>query len=84
MSATEFVSGKFDVPTELVGVDFRLTPLLPEHNDSDYDAWTSSMDHIQATPGFEDWGWPKPMTKEENLRDLERHSNEFRERVGFT
>ncbi len=84
MAATAFVPGDFDVPTELVAVDFRLTPLLPEHNDADYDAWTSSMEHIHATPGFEDRPWPAPMPKEENLRDLEAHAEDFRERRGFT
>jgi hypothetical protein len=29
-----------------------LEPLGPEHNEQDYDAWTSSMEHIAETPGF--------------------------------
>jgi hypothetical protein len=72
------------VPTELAAADFRLTPLLPEHNDADYAAWTSSMEHIHATPGFEGRPWPAPMPKEENLHDLEGHATDFRERKGFT
>jgi hypothetical protein len=81
---TEFVPPDFEVPTGLLAADFRLTPLLPEHNDADYAAWTSSMQHIHATPGFEDRPWPAPMPKEENLRDLEGHAEDFRERRGFT
>ena len=34
---------------------------------SDYAAWTSSVDHILATPGYEGSPWPRPMTLEENL-----------------
>src|SRR5262249_47685222 len=63
---------------------FRLEPLGPDLNDADYAAWTSSADHIHATPGFEDSSWPREMTPEENLRDLERHADEFARRVGFT
>ncbi len=41
------------------------------------------MEHIHATPG--DWGkWPRQMTLEENLADLERHAGEFTERAAFT
>ena len=32
--------------------DFRLRPLGPEHNASDYAAWTASIDHIRRTPGL--------------------------------
>ena len=32
----------------LVTARFLLEPLGPQHNDSDYDAWTSSMEHIQG------------------------------------
>jgi hypothetical protein len=42
------------------------------------------MDHIAATPGFEDGTWPRPMTLEENLGDLVRHAADFAARTGFT
>jgi hypothetical protein len=84
VSTTELVPADFDVPTELLAADFRLTPLLPVHNDADYAAWTSSIEHIRETPGFSDRSWPKPMSKEENLRDLTRHAADFRARRGFT
>ncbi|MGN6380753.1 MAG: N-acetyltransferase, partial [Gaiellales bacterium] len=61
-----------------------LEPLGPEHNERDYAAWSGSMDHILATPGFEGWGWPHPMTLEENLADLRRHRNDYEQRKGFT
>ena len=71
-------------PRELVTDDFVLEPLGPEHNESDYAAWTSSVDHIRATPGFEGSSWPHPMTPEENLSDLERHAADFAAGTGFT
>jgi RimJ/RimL family protein N-acetyltransferase len=79
-----FVPADFDVPTSFTGPGFRMEPLGPEHNERDYEAWTSSMDHIRATPGFEDWLWPTPMTIEENLADLVRHAADFENRTGFT
>src|SRR5262249_1719851 len=79
-----FVPPDFTVPTMLVHNEFHLTPLRPEHNSADYRAWTSSMDHIRQTPGFENRRWPREMTIEENLGDLVRHANDFNRRVGFT
>ncbi|MEZ5255735.1 MAG: hypothetical protein R2705_02185 [Ilumatobacteraceae bacterium] len=67
---------------------FRLEPLGPEHNERDYEAWTSSIDHIRKTPGFApgDWGddaWPYDMPLASNLVDLERHAAEFRDKISF-
>ncbi len=82
--STDFVPRDFAVPTELTFLDVRLVPLGPEHNAADYRSWSSSIDHIRATPGFPDGTWPRPMPLEENLRDLERHAEDFRLRRGFT
>jgi hypothetical protein len=80
-----FVPEDFEVPRELVCEEFRLEPLGPEHNEGDYRAWTSSIAHIRATPGFEGRSWPTPdMTPAENLSDLERHAADFAGRSGFT
>ena len=83
-SARPFVPSDFPVPGELVTERFRLEPLGPQHNAADYDAWTSSMAHIRATPGFARWKWPREMTPEENLGDLRRHAADFAARTGFT
>jgi RimJ/RimL family protein N-acetyltransferase len=80
----EFVPPGFDVPRRLETPHFVLEPLGPEHNDQDYDAWTSSMEHIHATPGWENSRWPREMTSEENRKDLQRHADDFRHRRGFT
>jgi RimJ/RimL family protein N-acetyltransferase len=79
-----FVPGDFVVPLGLETLRFRLEPLGPEHNDPDYRAWSSSMEHIRSTPGWEKSSWPREMTLEENRADLQRHANDFANRAGFT
>jgi hypothetical protein len=80
----EFVPPDFEVPLGLETSEFVLEPLGPEHNEQDYDAWTSSMEHIAATPGYPDGSWPREMTRDENRADLQRHADDFRTRKGFT
>jgi RimJ/RimL family protein N-acetyltransferase len=79
-----FVPPGFEAPRHLETAAFRLEPLGPEHNERDYAAWTSSLEHIHATPGWEQSSWPREMTLEENRGDLERHAEDFRARRGFT
>jgi hypothetical protein len=84
MSDRFFVPVDFAVPGGLTADEFRLEPLGPQHNAADYAAWTASIGHIQATPGFAGRGWPHEMSLAENLNDLERHAQDFAERRGFT
>src|SRR5580692_9463905 len=84
MSGQFFVPVDFAVPEGLTAGEFRLEPLGPQHNAADYAAWSGSISHIQATPGFAGTGWPHEMSLAENLRDLERHARDFAERRGFT
>jgi hypothetical protein len=84
VSGELFVPLDFAVPEGLSAADFRLAPLGPQHNESDYGAWTSSMDHIRSTPGFVGKSWPHEMSLEENRGDLERHARDFADRRGFT
>ncbi len=84
MSDPLFVPADFAVPDGLTAGEFLLEPLGPQHNAADYAAWTGSIDHIQATPGFAGWGWPHEMSQADNLRDLQRHAQDFAERRGFT
>ncbi len=79
-----FVPADFEPPAAFAVGSFRLEPLGPVHNDRDYAAWTSSMDHIRSQPGYPDGRWPREMSVEENLADLERHARDFAERRGFT
>jgi len=80
----EFVPPGFDVPLGLETAELVLEPLGPEHNEQDYEAWTSSLEHIKATPGFAGSSWPHEMTADENRGDLQRHADDFRNRTGFT
>jgi RimJ/RimL family protein N-acetyltransferase len=84
MASAELVPPDFAVPRRLDAPQFRLEPLGPEHNEADYEAWSSSKDHIHATPGWEESSWPREMTREENRGDLERHAEDFTRRTGFT
>lgn len=80
-----FVPAGFEPPRGLAGAGFRLEPLGPEHAERDYAAWTSSIEHILGSPGYgPDATWPRPMSPEQNLGDLERHARDFAERAGFT
>jgi RimJ/RimL family protein N-acetyltransferase len=80
----DFVPEAFAVPTQLETDHFVLEPLGPQHNESDYAAWSSSREHIHATPGWEDSNWPDDRDLDANRRDLERHAEDFRNRGGFT
>ena len=79
-----FVPDDFRPPLELVANDFLLEPLGPQHNEADHAAWSSSIEHIRATPGYPDGRWPREMSLEENRADLERHARDFANRTGFT
>ncbi len=79
-----FVPADFVVPLRLELPQFRLEPLDPKHNEADYAAWSSSLEHIHATPGWAESSWPREMTLEENRGDLQRHADDFEKRAGFT
>jgi hypothetical protein len=79
------VPDEFEPPLGLVTDDFRLEPLGPEHSERDHAAWSQSIEHIRASPGYgPDSRWPHAMSAEENLADLERHARDFADRTGFT
>jgi RimJ/RimL family protein N-acetyltransferase len=84
VTSEPFVPPDFVVPLRLETPQFVLEPLGPQHNEADYAAWLSSMEHIHATPGWEKSSWPSSMTLEENRADLERHASDFESRTGFT
>ena len=84
MTSEPFIPDSFDPPRGLTDSRFVLEPLGPQHNERDYAAWTSSIEHIRSTPGFDGRSWPHPMTLDENRADLERHQQEFAKRTGFT
>jgi hypothetical protein len=73
----------FIVPAGLQTDTFVLEPLAERHNVADHAAWTSSIDHIRATPGYPDGRWPRAMSLTENAADLARHARDFADRTGF-
>jgi hypothetical protein len=79
-----FVPPDFVVPLRLETPQFVLEPLGPQHNDADYAAWSTSIEHIHGTRGWEESTWPRSMTLDENRADLERHASDFENRTGFT
>lgn len=79
-----FVAADFDPPTAFSVGQFHLEPLGPQHNESDYFAWTSSMEHIRHSPGYPERTWPREMSLDENRDDLQRHARDFVDRKGFT
>jgi len=84
MTAGPMVDESFPVPDVHVADGLRLELLGPRHNEADHAAWTSSIEHIRSTPGFER-GWPPAagMTLAENLADLESHADRSARRVDF-
>jgi hypothetical protein len=78
------VPDDFTVPAGLRTEAFALEPLSVSHNERDFAAWTSSIEHIRRTPGWTEGSWPKPMSLEENAADLARHERDFADRAGFT
>jgi hypothetical protein len=84
VAAGPFVPSEFVVPLALTTEQFSLEPLGPKHNDSDYEAWSSSLEHIRSTPGWETSSWPDGRSLADNLRDLQGHADDFEGRTGFT
>lgn len=80
-----FVPEGFEPPSGFGTESFLLKPLGPEHNERDFAAWSTSIDHIRSSAGFSpDGAWPRPMSLEENLADLEMHARHFATAEGFT
>jgi len=85
VSEVAFMPAGFEPPRALAVGELRLEPLGPEHNERDFAAWTSSMEHIRSSPGWTAGdGWPREMTLDDNLGDLERHARDFLDSAGFT
>ena len=78
MAQGSFVPSGFVVPIALAAEQFRLEPLGPQHNDSDYEAWSSTVEHIHMTPGWEASSWPDDRSLADNLRDLQGHADVIR------
>lgn len=80
----EIVLPDFELPEAYVDGRFVFEPLGSKHNAVDQPAWTSSIDHIRATPGFAGRRWPaQKETLKQNEASLARHEADFGGRRGF-
>ena len=78
------VPADFAVPAGFRHELFAVEPLAARHNESDHAAWTSSIDHIKASPGFGGRDWPGgPRSLTENAGDIAQHARDFADRTGF-
>jgi RimJ/RimL family protein N-acetyltransferase len=84
MAADRLVLPDSSVPLPPRHALFEFEVLGPEHNESDLAAWSSSMAHIHASPGWRADGWPdRAYTLEENHADLEQHREHHDQRLDF-
>ncbi len=71
----------FTPPASLETPKMKLEPLGPAHAELDHAAFMSCIEFLKNTLGWD--GWPRPMTVEEDRKDLENHEKEFKERKGY-
>ncbi len=80
-SPTPFVPKDFVVPAKLETAEFRLRMLTVNDVVKDFDAVTTSVEHLKNIwPGG---NWPVGLTLEQNLIDLGWHQKEFQMRRSF-
>ena len=80
-SMSSFVPYEFIVPEKLETEEFRLRMLSIDDVDKDFEAVTSSTDHLSKV--WPETGWPKGLTLKQNLIDLGWHEKEFQNRTSF-
>jgi hypothetical protein len=79
---TPFVPTEFKVPTIYQTKTYKLVPLGPGVTKQDYDAYMSSIEHLQKT--FSNGKWPnKNITMSEAAQDMDNEAIRFRERRSF-
>jgi hypothetical protein len=84
-STAPFVPDDFKVPEKKSTDLFIIESLHEHHNQSDYEAWTSSRQHIKATPGFSGQAlWVDfDSSLADNAASIAKHSKDFAERAEF-
>lgn len=83
VSAAPFVPADFKVPEQAKGDGFRLVPLGPAVVKIDYDAYMSSIDHLQKT-FTRSSEWPTAgITATDAMKDMESEQARFRRRQSF-
>ena len=81
--APSFVPADFKVPQAYVTKSYQLVPLGPGLERQDYQAYMSSIEHLQKT--FSGPQWPtKSVTMADALKDVEGEKSRFDARKSFT
>ena len=82
-AAPSLVPADFTVPTLAQGPGFKLLPLGPDLVKVDFDAYMSSIEHLQKTFS-RSTGWPhKDISADDAMKDMENEQARFRTRKSF-
>ena len=82
-SAPSFIPADFDPPTLVEAPGFKLVPLGPEVVEQDYEAYMSSIEHLQQT-FTRSTGWPRAdLTLADSMVDMETEAARFAARESF-
>ena len=80
----KFIPEDFNIPSSLDTEDFHLEALTPAVAEMDYEAVMSSRVRLRSVFG-ENTDWPEDtMSLSDNIKDLERHHEEFFSRRAFS
>ncbi len=78
-----FVPADFEVPVLVEAEDFKLVPLGPELVDVDYEAYMSSIEHLQTT-FTRSTDWPHAgIDAEDAMQDMLNEQGRFEQRASF-
>lgn len=78
-----FVPAEFEPPREIVGDGFVLVPLDTNVTELDFNAYMSSIQHLQDT-FTHSTSWPREgLTMEDAVKDMENEEARFTERKSF-
>jgi hypothetical protein len=81
--ARSLVPANFVVPTLVETPEFKLEPLGPDKVKVDFDAYMSSIEHLQKTFS-RSTGWPhKDISAADAMKDMEGEQERFRSRKSF-
>ena len=81
-AAEPFVPASFQVPVTYKGKSYKLVPLGPDLVKVDYDAYMSSIEHLQKN--FSNGKWPHSgITMTDAMKDMEDEKSNFDSRKSF-
>lgn len=81
--ASSSLPSDFEVPTLIETVDFKIVPLGPDLVEIDFEAYMSSIEHLQRT-FTRSTDWPrKDISHADAMRDMEAERDRFKNRQSF-